>query len=318
MVSDAEKEEPVCTSFVSLGVNFDLVGATTWPKPFLVVSNKKSRIESLRTQIQDILHRGIMSSAEAAQLRGKLVFANSQTFGRIGAVAFAHLSKRTHSGSPSFQPLEVELKWALEWWLQYLKEAKPRFVPLAGVRKPLIILTDGACEPDETQPYGIRASYGGVMFDPEDNAYEVFGGNIGPSLMEFLSHDGSKTQVVGQAELLPCLAARRLWKERCANRPVLNFVDNEAARYALIKGTSPTMDSAVLTAAFWKEESGLGAFSWFERVPSPSNLADNPSRGKPPEPLCQGTPHEIKPVRVEIPTDFEEELAAMWASAMAL
>ena len=156
------------------------------------------------------------------------------------------------------------------------------------------------------------------MFDPEDNSYEYFGSDIGPSLMAHLSHDGSKTQVVGQAEILPCLAARMLWKERCRNRPVLNFVDNEAARYALIKGTSPTMDSAVLTAAFWNEDSGLGAFSWFERVPSPCNVADNPSRGVPPEPLCQGTPHEIKPTRIEVPCGFEEGLVKIWENARSL
>ena len=45
----SEKEEPIAASFVALGVNFDCIGATKWPKPFLVVSNKKSRIESLMT-----------------------------------------------------------------------------------------------------------------------------------------------------------------------------------------------------------------------------------------------------------------------------
>ena len=46
------------------------------------------------------------------------------------------------------------------------------------------------------------------MFDPKDNSYEYFGGTIGPELLECLSHQGLKTKIVGQAELLPCLVAR--------------------------------------------------------------------------------------------------------------
>ena len=54
-------------------------------------------------------------------------------------------------------------------------------------------------------------------------------------------------------------------------RAVTHHVDNEAARYAVIKGTSLTLDSAFLMAAFWKEDSERRAFSWFERIPSPTN-----------------------------------------------
>ena len=53
---------------------------------------------------------------------------------------------------------------------------------------------------------------------------------------------------------------------------MIHHVDNEAARYAVIKGTSPTLDSALLMAAFWKEDSERRAFSWFERFPSPTML----------------------------------------------
>ncbi len=58
----------------------------------------------------------------------------------------------------------------------------------------------------------------------------------------------------------------------------MHFIDNDAARFSLIKGTSPTQDSAWLTGEFWRREAKAQAFSWFERVPSPSNPADGPSR----------------------------------------
>ena len=59
------------------------------------------------------------------------------------------------------------------------------------------------------------------------------------------------------------------------------YIDNEAAKYALIKGTSPTHESAWLVQHFWEKEVELETFSWIQRVPSAANCADNPSRGIP-------------------------------------
>ena len=75
-------------------------------------------------------------------------------------------------------------------------------------------------------------------------------------------------QVVGQAELLPCVFARRLWSGRLRGRLVMHFIDNDAARFSLIKGTSPTQDSAWLTGEFWRREAKAQAFSWFEGIPA--------------------------------------------------
>ena len=64
------------------------------------------------------------------------------------------------------------------------------------------------------------------------------------------------------------------------HRPIIHFVDNDAARFALIKGSSPTRDSTWLTGLYWEAETSVGSFSWFERVASQSNPADAPSRGE--------------------------------------
>ena len=85
--------------------------------------------------------------------------------------------------------------------------------------------------------------------------------------------------MVGQSEIFPCIAAREVWRKKLQGRLVMCYVDNEAAKYALIKGTSPTYVSAWLVQQFWEKEVELEAFSWFERVPSAANCADKPSRG---------------------------------------
>ena len=56
------------------------------------------------------------------------------------------------------------------------------------------------------------------------------------------------------------------------------FIDNDSARHALIKGYTPSGASARLVAAFWETEATLASYSWVDRVPSLSNIADGPSR----------------------------------------
>ena len=87
-------------------------------------------------------------------------------------------------------------------------------------------------------------------------------------------------------------------------RIVIHFVDNDAARFALIKGSPPTPDSAWMTGAFWAEEARAESFTWFERVPSPSSLADKPSRGLRPSDL-HWKGKSISPTMVPLPVGFE-------------
>ena len=76
------------------------------------------------------------------------------------------------------------------------------------------------------------------MFDPENNAYQFVKNDMSEELKWFLSLEGRKAQLVRQAEVLPCLLARRIWSARTKNRAVLYLIGNDAARYSFIKGIS--------------------------------------------------------------------------------
>ena len=89
---------------------------------------------------------------------------------------------------------------------------------------------------------------------------------------------GTRRQLVGQAEILPVLLAQELWGQYLKGRRVIVFIDNDAARHAIIRGASPSGPSAVLVGLFWANEARLGSFCWVERVPTHSNPADGPSR----------------------------------------
>ena len=66
-----------------------------------------------------------------------------------------------------------------------------------------------------------------------------------------------------------------------AARRVIWWVDNESARYALIKGQSLSHTMNSLVREFFDADSLHSSHGWVERVPSYSNVADDPSRGRP-------------------------------------
>ena len=250
-----------------------------------------------------------MTPAEAAELRGRLVFSNSQTFGRMGALSYYHLGKQAAAGASWF--ISEELRWALGWWRSHVADAKPRRIS-TGLQRPCVhLFTDGSCDPGPQHATGIRSGYGAVLYDPEDGALGMFGGYLGDEVFELLSNAGEKQQIVGQAELIPCLAAKQVWRKRLRGRLVVCYIDNDAARYGLIKGSSPTRDSAWLINEFWRLEVGAESTTWVDRVPSASNCADHPSRGR-----WRILPaSSMKAVRVEISPSFEKKLASQWRRA---
>ena len=65
---------------------------------------------------------------------------------------------------------------------------------------------------------------------------------------------------------------------RYREKRLIHFIDNEAAKSGLIKGTSPSKWSNEILDEFWQTESDIQCQSWFCRVPSPSNISDDPSR----------------------------------------
>ena len=141
---------------------------------------------------------------------------------------------------------------------------------------PLLLFTDGFCE----DKGDVSAGHGAILIDPLDEFAEAFGQYVPEELVEAWRNSGGYDQVVAQAELLPTVVARVLWKTKLCQkkgRRIINFLDNDSARW-LLKGYSPTRSSAFLLGAFWALETVAMTCSRFERVPSKSNCADGPSR----------------------------------------
>ena len=87
-----------------------------------------------------------------------------------------------------------------------------------------------------------------------------------------------KETVIFEAELVALICAMRLWKHRLQGQPVLFFVDNNSARDVAISGAARSPVANRLLDLLLSDESSCEILAWYQRVPSPSNVADLPSR----------------------------------------
>ena len=92
--------------------------------------------------------------------------------------------------------------------------------------QPLLVFTDSAFENG-------AATVGALIVDPELRKSMVYDGSIPEALVKKWQSSGSK-QVISQAELAAVVLARDMTKGILKGRRVIFFVDNEAARFALI------------------------------------------------------------------------------------
>jgi hypothetical protein len=159
------------------------------------------------------------------------------------------------------------------WVSDHLAEAAPRRFSKSDIRVPVLVYTDGACEGEDFSDVTI----GAVILDPFTGTCEYFGLKVPKAILDVWKVDGQK-QTIGQAEIFPVSLARHCWSKILDSRRALFFLDNDAARLALIKARSPSVASNLLVRSFLLRDVRAPSWPWFGRVPSPSNIADGPSR----------------------------------------
>ena len=152
---------------------------------------------------------------------------------------------------------------------------KPRHLSVLGERKPIFIFSDGACEGEAFS----NVTVGAVMLDSVDGHKEMFGCSVPQEVVVFWKSDSiTKEQTIAQAELLPAVLSRLVWRTRMIGRRIIFCLDNDGARLSLIKGSSPSRASRILINSMLIAEVDFPAWIWFTRVPTYSNPGDAPSR----------------------------------------
>ncbi len=122
-------------------------------------------------------------------------------------------------------------------------------------------------------------SVGGVICDQMGRCLHSFGEVLDESITELWSK-GDRTQLIYEAEVLPYSIALHLWKKLLPGVCAFIFIHNEAAKFSWVSGTA---DSRVVSTILRRRlgmECDTNLPPYFCRVPSYSNLGDDPSRGR--------------------------------------
>ena len=256
---DPEKCQPFSSCFNVLGCRLDL---TDLASGSLVMSNREGRVEGIRSMVQKLRSDSSQRNLVPV-IQGHLNFASSFIMGR------------------ALQPLARSLSWKMSTEdhadlcgaiLDTLGKCKPRTVSWHSPAEPVLLFTDASYE-------GGRSGIGAVLVDTLGGEPEIFDGEIPGDVIRHWQSTGQE-QIISQAELAVVVMMRHMLRTRLAGRRVIYFIDHEAARYSLLKGTSGKDSMQRLAAAFHAVDLHHPAIAWVERVPSDSNPADAPSRGK--------------------------------------
>eukprot|EP00971_Amphidinium_carterae_P158874 3150194-Amphidinium_carterae.1 len=68
------------------------------------------------------------------------------------------------------------------------------------------------------------------------------------------------------------------FQEILTSARVIFFIDNTSVQAALVKGNTRSLASRSMLRKCVELDAEVGTSSWYARVPSPSNVADGPSR----------------------------------------
>ena len=235
----------------------------------LRVGHTPERKDELRQKIDSILADGYLDAKEAERLRGRMVFFEGYTFGRVANAAIKNLG-RFCTGSDGRRKLDESLKYSLLTLRDRVLTAPPVSISPC-TNHTWIVFTDGACNPERNE-----GSVGGLLLDPCGRCQSFFSSAVPGDVMADLMEQSQNP--IHELEVLPVLIACETWGKRFEGSLVVYYIDNESARMAYVRGSGETTFSSFMISDFVQIESQLQHKSWFGRCSSASNPADGASR----------------------------------------
>ena len=250
----------------ALGVQFDLSGCKDG---LLRVRNTEKRVHETVCLLDNFLASGLMHKRDALVLRGRLAFCDAFVFGRLGKVALQEITKHAYA-SPFREQLQPTLISALKLLRGRVLDGKPRLLT-CKMLDTLYLLTDASYEQRGD------AGLGAVLVADTGSVLGWFGMLVEKEQLSTLIEDGQEN-IIGELETLAVAMSLLLWSGLLESTQLMVYIDNEGAKFSLIKGysTSKKITSICALAATCLDSHFV--LPWFARIPSPSNLADFPSR----------------------------------------
>ena len=123
----------------------------------------------------------------------------------------------------------------------------------------------------------MNGGLGGVLVDSRANLVGWYRTKV--SSMQVKKFMRPEQEVaIAELEILALLLAFVIWKNELLSKHVLCCLDNDVARFSLIKGYSENEMVSLITRHIFLQCESSVIMPWYIRVPSVSNVADFPSR----------------------------------------
>ena len=242
----------------------------------IVVKPTDNRLQKMMRALHQFIAVDSMTCDEAAQLAGKLQFLCCSFFGKVGRTHLKAIYGRQYA-KRHMPCLGRRLRHALIALTRMLPALRPREIPFIDEYHPPILFGDAFCEvsksghrPEDPNGWGL------LIFPRKSSMPEAIGarGSVPFFVIQhfckskaFIFFLETITQLIGCFLIQPILHSRYI----C-------FVDNEPAKYALLKGYTKDPRLNSLLSDFWQVQAANAWDPWFERVSSKANVADAISR----------------------------------------
>ena len=236
----------------------------------ILVGHTDKRKEELLVSLTEIVEAGRLEPRAFERLRGRMVFFEGYSFGRVSNQAMCTLASACKSSKTTLELHHLH-KASLKVLLDRVASSAPLIVQ-PSIKATWILFTDGACEPERCW-----GGIGGVLFAPNGSCVGYFGEEVPlPLMTDLLSK--SKNPIF-ELELAPLLIAYELWQSLVQGSQIVCYLDNEGARHSCIRCFANSSEASDL----WVQkildlEMRARVHVWYGRVPTSSNIADGPSR----------------------------------------
>ena len=234
------------------------------------IRNTQERQDELKTFIDEVLLSRTLTQKDGERLRGRLLFAEAQIFGRRATKAMGVLSE--HVTKSRSKVVHDSLAAALVFLRDKVVKGRPREIgPFTS--DIYHVYTDASFELGHDVPVGI----GGVLIHLKSGRRSFFSVGISANNLDEWNPLDSKNPIF-EFETLAVYVACRVWSTELKGRAVVVFTDNEGSLGALIKCKCENLVGVRYVERITDLEDDLQMSMWYERVNTASNIADAPSR----------------------------------------
>ena len=249
-----------------LGVTVDFSRTPHHPPILKLSEERKAKLTLL---LRETLAEERTTRAKLQKLTGKLNFAHTAVLGKYAGATCRPLYALASANSEATKLyLNEDAVNAIRWWIGALRTMAPRLI-----ERPRRY-TDVRVYSDAEGSGGCAA----LIYESGSSRPILLSESVDSKHVEYISTQTSAIYILEMYAMVAAVISIKPTKPL----NLLLFMDNDAAAQALINGSARDRTALLLIKLFWNHIASFHLCVWIERVPSASNPADAPSRGRSP------------------------------------